>query len=85
MIHNLPGPSAETISHNPDDPLYQYFSIQTAYEAPKTDDQNEINFVKLDDDEFRVIRNKMLRMKNNCLNQGHSWMSIDCPNPFSEL
>ena len=67
------------------------FSIQTAYEAPKTDDANEINFVKLEEDEFRLIRNKMLKVNstlnsfNQKVNQGHSWMSIDCPNPFSEL
>ena len=62
-----------------------YFSNQIVYEAPKTDDQNEIRFVKLEDEEYNLIRNKMLRNITPKLSSGHSWMSRDCPRPFSEI
>ena len=62
-----------------------YFSNQIVYEAPKTDDQNEIRFVKLEDEEYNLLRNKMLRNIAPKLSSGHSWMSRDCPRPFSEI
>merc|ERR1711953_272281 len=61
------------------------FSNQIVYEAPKTDDQNEIRFVKLEDEEYNLLRNKMLRNIAPKLSSGHSWMSRDCPRPFSEI
>ena len=68
-----------------DDPYFFYFSNQIVYEAPKTDDQNEIRFVKLEDEEYNLLRNKMLRNIAPKLSSGHSWMSRDCPRPFSEI
>ena len=40
-------------------------SKSVVYDAPKTDDINEIHFVELTEDEYRLNRNKMLRSKPN--------------------
>ena len=67
-----------------------YLSISQAivYEAPKTDDINEIHFVELSDDEFVLNRNKMLRTKAKASfhsKSGCSWMTADAPSrPFAE-
>merc|ERR1711892_431816 len=64
-------------------------SQSIVYEAPKTDDINEIHFVELSDDEFVLSRNKMLRTKAKQSfhsKSGCSWMTDDAPSrPFAEL
>lgn len=61
-------------------------SKSIVYSAPKTDDINEIHFVELSEDEFRLNRNKMLRSKPNQSQSksGCSWMTVDSPRPFAE-
>ena len=65
------------------------FSQSIVYEAPKTDDINEVHFVELSDDEFVLSRNKMLRTKAKQSfhsKSGCSWMTDDAPSrPFAEL
>ena len=62
------------------------FSKAIVYEPPKTDDANEIHFVELGEEEFRLNRNKMLRTKSNRSQSktGSSWMARECPRPFAE-